>query len=142
MNYGKNSSFSYQPQQLIKTCVNGHILIMFNGQFRQFPYCTACGSTNLSMSYSCSICKFDLCFNCLSISYNQKHTIFPSTIIPCYQNQPQTIETKTIPVPIEFKKCPNNHFLTLCESNMRFHHSCNVCFRINLNHSWTCFSCP
>ena len=24
---------------------------------------------------------------------------------------------------------------------MRFHHTCNFCSRINLNHSWTCFSC-
>ena len=49
-----------------------------------------------------------------------------------YQSQSQMVE---------YKVCPSNHHLSLCDSSHRNHPTCNMCGNSNLNNSWTCFSC-
>jgi len=42
---------------------------------------------------------------------------------------------------VQFRMCPKNHYMTLCESSQRFGAKCNTCGRGNLNNVWTCFPC-
>lgn len=148
MYYGSNfqgSSPFQQPQYQKKTCGNGHYLTQTPGEYRNYPSCNQCGTKNLLNTYACSQCNFDLCQGCYNSSYGGsdpgefQHVSGMSSQMP--SNQYQSHQPPYQSSYVEYKQCPNNHFLTLCNSQMRYHPNCNLCGRTSLNHSWTCFNC-
>ena len=61
-----------------------------------------------------------------TIQFNQNKTTYT-----------MTTQTKAV----EYKQCPSNHYLSLCDSSLRSFPTCNVCHKSRLIHSWTCFPC-
>jgi len=165
--YSGKGSFQQQQNfgsQSSTKCINNHELKEFTGVGRNYPTCKKCGALKLQHCHSCFECNYDICVNCFKgqSNFNQQNQFSNQNQFNSqnFNNQNQfnsqnlnnqnqfnnnqgfnNNQMQYSTQAFQYKKCPNNHHLTLCDSNLRYHPSCNGCGRQNLNNSWSCFPC-